>query len=160
MYTFFNLDNFEMLETCFVDMGIEKKTSVESLVDTAIVLKNFVQMIGWLGSYRLLIYQYRKGLSETWYSHQMFWYLNFATQLGILIYSWKYYTSLTRFVCIMQLAINLLLIGLLINTKTRTLERPRPADIHMTSSGDLVETLDNGQTRTTSFGNFIFNQNN
>ena len=35
-----------------------------------------VKVIAWGICIKLLIYQYRKGLSELWYSHKMFWVLS------------------------------------------------------------------------------------
>jgi len=46
----------------------------------------------------------------------------------------------------------------MIKTKARTLERPRPG-LMINADGTLFEQLDNGQTRTTSFGNFRGQQN-
>ena len=46
-----------------------------------------IQIISWVAGYFLLVYQYRKGLSEKWYSHTMYWYLNFAVYIYIGIYA-------------------------------------------------------------------------
>jgi hypothetical protein len=66
-------NQFFGLENCF---NIKDDDKEELLVDITIIGKNVINTVGWVGSYYLLIYQYRKGLSETWYSHQMFWIFN------------------------------------------------------------------------------------
>ena len=43
-----------------------------------ILLIMFIQTLAWLGSVRLLVYEYRKGLSEVWYSHKLFWLSEFV----------------------------------------------------------------------------------
>ena len=35
----------------------------------------------WLASLKLMVYQYRKGLSEPWYSLKLFWYSNFVVHM-------------------------------------------------------------------------------
>jgi len=39
-------------------------------------LIKIISIVVWIGSERLLVYQYRKGQSEQWYSHKTFWFLN------------------------------------------------------------------------------------
>lgn len=60
-----------------------------------VVLK-MVNAVVWFASLKLLIYQYRKGLSEVWYSHKMFWILEIATNgyaLWYGVYSKSYQTA-------------------------------------------------------------------
>jgi hypothetical protein len=111
-----------------------------------------VNILGWFGSYRLLIYQYRKGLSEKWYSHKLFWVLNFLVYsisliYGVSVHLMSVYNVITD---LLSASLNFLLLVLMFRTKERTLERPRPG-ILITEEGNLYEELENGQTRTTSF---------
>jgi len=48
------------------------------------IMFNFMRsfsIIAWIGSLNLMVYQYRKGLSESWYSLKMFWWLNFLAHV-------------------------------------------------------------------------------
>ena len=45
-----------------------------------------LSLIAWIGCYLLLVYIYRKGLSETWYGHKLYWGLNLVTLLSCSIY--------------------------------------------------------------------------
>lgn len=56
----------------------EPKGTETTIVTYFILLFMLFQTFAWLGSVRLLIYEYRKGLSEVWYSHKLFWVSNFA----------------------------------------------------------------------------------
>ena len=42
------------------------------------VLK-LIDVVGWTGCHCLLVYEYRKGLSETWSAIKLFWTLNLIT---------------------------------------------------------------------------------
>ena len=68
----------ESLRNC-IDEMLGTQSGPESTIATYfILLIMLVQTLAWLGSVRLLVYEYRKGLSEVWYSHKMFWVSNFA----------------------------------------------------------------------------------
>ena len=49
-------------------------------------IMRFFRVIAWAVCIKLLVYQYRKGLSEHWYSHQMFWILSFIVQVASVIW--------------------------------------------------------------------------
>ena len=51
-----------------------------------IVFSRTLSIIAWLVSYKLLIYLYRKGLSEFWYSHKLFWSLNAIVDLVCIVW--------------------------------------------------------------------------
>ena len=129
----------------------------KALATTYIIVKCSLHALAWILSYYLLICQYRKGLSETWYAHKTFWYLKIIADGTLIAYCsviHKYYISIViRGLFAAQILNNLVLIALLLNTKERTLERPRP-DILITKDGEFIEQLENGQSRTTSFGNY------
>jgi len=36
----------------------------------------FINVLGWVGCHCLLVYEYRKGLSETWSALKLFWTMN------------------------------------------------------------------------------------
>ena len=145
--TFTDSSQYTMLNKCLTGEFKEKNLSVDIIMGS----KNLINIVAWYGSYKLLIYQYRKCLSETWYSHQSFWFLNFLAQLYLLIYTWerngpekKYYNQFPQITGVSVCLTNLFIIVLMINTTKRTIERPRPADIHFTSDGNLIEQMDNG----------------
>ena len=59
-----------------------QKLSPSVFENTATNVRLFVgasrilSIVAWAISYKLLVYLYRKGLSEFWYAHKMFWSLN------------------------------------------------------------------------------------
>ena len=117
-----------------------------------------ISLVGWYGSYKLLIYQYRKGLSEKWYSHKAYWVFNFIVLFTCLIYGsvTSSYTAYLYVQNIFSSIFNIALIVLMLLTKERTIEKPRPG-ILITNDGNIYEELENGQNRTTSFANFYPN---
>ena len=50
-------------------------------------LLKLVKAVGWYFSVKLLIYQYRKGLSEQWYCHKLFWIISFTCDILTFVYS-------------------------------------------------------------------------
>ena len=50
-------------------------------------LTRFLSVVAWIISYILLVYLYKKGLSEVWYAHKMFWLVNTVTNLVGLIWA-------------------------------------------------------------------------
>ena len=108
----------------------------------------------WYGCFKLLVYQYRKGLSERWYSHKMFWAFNLFFLLVGIGYSYLQGLSSPYMLAqaTIQSVINTFLIVFLVNTKERTKERPRPGK--MITHDGIKEVLENGQSRTTSFASF------
>jgi hypothetical protein len=94
-------------------------------------------------------------LSESWLSHKLFWVFNFFTLLADFTYS-VIKTEVpvhSKVISPLIIITNFFLIILMLKTKARSLERPRPGHM-IRADGSLFEQLDNGQTRTTSFGNF------
>mmetsp|Transcript_26313 Transcript_26313/g.40164 ORF Transcript_26313/g.40164 Transcript_26313/m.40164 type:complete len:87 (+) Transcript_26313:370-630(+) len=81
-----------------------------------------------MGNYRLLIYIYRKGLSEVWYSHKMFWVLNVCALLTCSIYGTvkQLYTTYLFVQNLLSVFLNLTLVYLMVRTKERTLQSRRP----------------------------------
>lgn len=148
--------DYSELSRCFENVGSDERRQI-ALISSYVILKQCIHSLVWLASYYLLIYQYRKGLSETWYSHKAFWYLSSIADLSIFIYGSfvnQYYKSI--FIISLygiRLIINFILVILLLNTQERTLEKPRP-DILIGKDGEIIEQLENGQSRTTSFGNY------
>jgi len=86
--------------------------------------------LGWIFCYQLMIYQYRKGLSEVWYSHTLFFFLNFMASgfaLGYGSATGEYTTFQIVFTAI-EVVLSVVLIVLIFNTKRRTSEMPRGVD--------------------------------
>jgi hypothetical protein len=115
------------------------------LVRVVIVAGRALSIAAWILSERLLVYQYRKGLSEQWYSHKMFWILNAAANLGALAYSCAngLYAPLMIADRVIISSLNIALLLLLCNTKQRTLDALRPG-IQISATGELITELDNG----------------
>ena len=76
--------DFAELTRCFGGVAQNERRQI-ALVSSYVILKQCIHSIVWLSSYYLLIYQYRKGLSETWYSHKAFWYLSFLADASIFV---------------------------------------------------------------------------
>lgn len=62
--------NEKHIVDCFAREGIQLPQSI-------LPFFGLIHILGWYGTYRLLVYEYRKGLSESWYSSKMYWILNF-----------------------------------------------------------------------------------
>lgn len=107
-----------------------------------VVLK-LINALVWYSSIKLLIYQYRKGLSEVWYSHKMFWVLHVAANLYALVYG--VYSTNYKVVHIsikaVEILIQLVLIVLMFKTVTRTAEKPRQGLV-MSNDGTLIGSMD------------------
>ena len=69
----------ERFEKCWL---FKDKLQWEVYFGGVVLLKT----IGWFGVIQLLIYQYRKGLSEEWYSHKLFWFLNVLVDAAAIGY--------------------------------------------------------------------------
>lgn len=93
----------------------------------AYVVLKLINAIVWYSSIKLLIYQYRKGLSEVWYSHKMFWVLHVAINSWALAYgiytdNYKISNSVVKSI---EILTQLILIVLMFKTVTRTADKPR-----------------------------------
>jgi hypothetical protein len=86
-------------------------------------------MVMIIGEIKLLIYLYRKGLSEFWYAHKMLWILNLCVdiaQLFTLIFRSKENKILNVSFFIIFSLFNTVLLILMLKTKVRTIEKLRP----------------------------------
>lgn len=98
-------------------------------------LLSIVTAVAWVGSFNLMIYQYRKGLSETWYSLKMFWILNALVQTYVFIYglATKQYSETETALGTFDFVFAIILILLLFFTTTRTVDRPRGNNLDRSS---------------------------
>lgn len=53
-----------------------RKCVENSAWDIIFPLLKLINVLGWLGCHCLLVYEYRKGLSETWSALKLFWTMN------------------------------------------------------------------------------------
>jgi len=83
-------------------------------------------IVTWIGAFQLMVYQYRKGLSESWYSLKLFWYSNFICQTYVTIYGFmtEYKTVMKVFGCF-EVLFALILVVQLLKTKSKTFDKPR-----------------------------------
>ena len=110
-------------------------------------------IFSWTISYKLLVYMYRKGLSEFWYSHKMFWLLNTLISFITTILQSKENTYRSGFIIttkVILIILNISLLGLMIKTKARTVEEPRPG-LRVTSEGHIFIDPAEKTRRTTSY---------
>lgn len=115
-------------------------------------------IVAWVVSYKLLVYLYRKGLSEFWYAHKMFWLLNALLTCINTIWQGSSDTFHSDFMMgckVVLICLNVSLLALMIRTKARTQEQPRPG-IRVTSEGHIFVDPAGGTRRTTSYGNMRF----
>ena len=81
-----------------------------------------------VGQIRLLIYLYRKGLSEFWYAHKLIWVLETLNEFSIIISSLAVndFDYVVLFEEIGGFFLNLMLVILMIRTRRKEIERPKP----------------------------------
>lgn len=79
-------DDYAELARCIKNIAPDEHRQI-ALVSSYVILKQCIHSLVWLASYYLLIYQYRKGLSETWYSHKMFWNFSLVADASSFVYS-------------------------------------------------------------------------
>jgi len=84
--------------------------------------------VAWFLSARLLIFEYRRRLNEAFYTHQLFWILNFVIELIILILLFQKYVRclglnpqaiIMKTISVCHLLLNLSLCVLMVLTKKR-----------------------------------------
>lgn len=112
-------------------------------------------IFSWAVSYQLLIYLYRKGLSEFWYAHKMYWLLNTLFTFSTTIWQVAVVKRNSSFliVCkVILIILNISLLVLMLKTKARTVEEPRPG-IRVTSEGHIFIDPGEKTRRTTSYSN-------
>lgn len=71
-------------------------------------------------------YEYQKRLSEAFYAHWFFWSLMFIDNLVFLILNFSYYEWHLIGINCVQISLNLALNAMMLMTKRRTMENPRP----------------------------------
>jgi hypothetical protein len=88
---------------------------------------SIVTTIAWFGVLNLMIYQYRKGLNETWYSLKLFWILNCVDQIYLFIYglSSELYTTPEIVFRSIDMLLGIVIVILMWSTIKRTAEKPR-----------------------------------
>lgn len=87
-----------------------------------------VQALAWFLSTALMVIEYKRGLSEAWYSNQMFWSSNLLFQIITVSVCHKYYSQNGFMIsaCCFNLLGNLTLVVLLLRTASRTERFKRP----------------------------------
>ena len=59
----------------------------DSTAASVLPFLKLLNVLGWTGCYYLLIYEYRKGLSENWLAHKLLWTMNLVVILLDTIYA-------------------------------------------------------------------------
>ena len=87
-----------------------------------------VQALAWFLSTVLMVVEYKRGLSEAWYSNQMFWSLNLLFQIVTVGVCHEFYTNNPFMIisCSFNIALNLMLVVLMLRTERRTVRNKRP----------------------------------
>ena len=102
------------------------------------------------------MFEYRRLLSEAWYSHQLYWTLNLITEcIAIGLFSEEYlYSPYMLAVAVINVVANLALVVLMCKTEKRTLQNRRPEfDLLNTPTGSKRHLLTDNSSVTT--GPFI-----
>ena len=96
--------------------------------DDYLIMFYGLQGLAWAFSCFLMVYEYRRRLSEEWYANQLFWCLNFIFELITFLSLIKEYADDHEMLTlsIINMTGNLILIILMIRTEKRTLENRRP----------------------------------
>jgi hypothetical protein len=94
-------------------------------------------MVAWIISASLLRFEYRRRLSEAFYAHWFFWSVMLIDNIAFLVINFQYYEWYLISIKCLQLGLNLALNVMLVITKRRTINNPRPD-----SSLLLLEELD------------------
>jgi len=94
----------------------------------------------WLVSSLLSDYEYKKSLSEAIYSHQIFWTLNLIILIIVTSLQFETIGLVNEIFQVFQIILNFFLCILMVMTKRRTVEKPRPRN-HLYDS--VVEPLRN-----------------
>lgn len=76
------------LPKSWVDSEIITRTDHRSLCFIYVI-----NIIAWIASIKLMAYEYRKGLSEGFYSHQLFWMLNAIASFAV------FFVNFSELVC-------------------------------------------------------------
>lgn len=81
----------------------------------------FCEALVWIGNIQLMTYQYRKGVSEQWYSQKMFWLLTFVFSVFTFAQSLNVIerNTINILISVVQTLLSFILIILLIKTKVR-----------------------------------------
>ena len=87
------------------------------------------QATAWFYGTWLMIFEYRRLLSEAWYSHQLYWVLNLTIEcVSVLLLIESYVKSpLMLSIACINIFANLCLVVLMFKTERRTLQNRRPA---------------------------------
>jgi len=88
-----------------------------------------LNMLAWLLGAWLLHYEYRKSLSEAYYTHWLYWILMFLQNLVFFYLNFAFYEWYLKFANILSLFLNGSLCVMMCITKRRTIRNPRPFDL-------------------------------
>ena len=86
-------------------------------------------MLAWLVGSHLIYYEYTKRLSESYYTHWIYWGGMFTQNLVFLILNYKYYEWHIWIASIVTLILSGTLVVMMFITKRRTANNPRPDDL-------------------------------
>lgn len=89
-------------------------------------LAYLIVISAWIVSERLMSYEYRKRLSEAFYSHKLFWSLNLVTDIIGICVNYDSQGSLIKSFSVLEFIANLFLCVMMLMTKKRTRYNPRP----------------------------------
>lgn len=106
--------------------------------------------VAWCFSCYLMVYEYRRRLSEEWYANQLFWCLNFLIEVITFLVLVKQYAKDPTMMglSIVNMAGNLVLIILMVKTEKRTLMNRRP-EVNDNLDG-LLQSNEQANRRRTS----------
>lgn len=103
-------------------------------------------------SYQLMVFSYRKGLSEEWYSQKVLWVSTFTIYIVLYILNYKHYSRLTQADSLLMITSNFWLLVLMLKTRHRTIMKPRwNREFLLDSYAELDTDWDQGQKIRVSF---------
>ncbi len=86
-------------------------------------------MAAWIISGKLLVYEYRRRLSEGFLTHQLFWTLSFAVDAFLTFSNYDLYEIPTKVLQFIRFGVSSINFIMMILTTKRTIENPRPVDL-------------------------------
>lgn len=118
-----NACNYELCMNWF-----NESTGTEWEIKLYLSFFNSLSCIVWIFSERLLVYEYRKGLSEGWYSHKLYWILFTLVNLASFIYCMinNYYTTFMVVMRALTMLCSFTLFVMMVRTKGRSADKLRP----------------------------------
>ena len=125
------LDKKEELSNtrCIIEwFKLDNKEKARKYIIACDLFDSGFKIVALIGQIKLLIYLYRKGLSEFWYAHKLIWVLEMIMDFTIVLSSLVVddFDYIILFEEIGGFLLNFFLVVLMIRTRRKEIEKPKP----------------------------------